>query len=85
MSDTRLYRHGIIAPPILAAFGHAPPTPTPNNNGLNNGHNNNGNGLRMTHELMQLSWGFLTRWPTQADVAESAIGLLRALLSGVYG
>ena len=71
----RLYRNGIIAPPLLAAFGGGAP---------NTAATNTTNGARLTHELMQLAWGFLTRWSTQSDVAESAIGLLRTLLSGAF-
>ena len=72
----RLYRNGIIAPALLAAFGPPAASPSdPQSQGQ-------GGGVRLTHDFLQLAWGFLARWPAQSDVAESAIGLLRTLLSG---
>ena len=45
-------------------------------------------GQQQVEGLLRLAWGFLTRWPSESDVAEAAIGLLRAVLlsgGGVLG
>ena len=37
-------------------------------------------GQQQVEGLMRLAWGFLTHWHAESDVAEAAIGLLRAVL-----